>query len=371
MSAFVHRSPPSRVVASAGALDTIADELAALGIRRPILVSSPRAGASRAFARLTDRTRGLECAHLVDVPAHSSQHTVEALRDLALEHRADGFVAFGGGSVSDTAKAAAMWLAEGGALADHASRFTPPASLTVPELRAPKLPIVAIPLTASAAEVTPSFGVRTDDGRKLLFTDPALAARLIILDAHTNLEVPAPLMIATGMNGLAHCVEALYSRVRTPITDALALHGIRLFENALPAVADAPESIDARAALLAAAHLSGCVLLNARTCLHHAICHALGAVTGVGHGDANSVVLPYALRFNAVAAGDLLPTDLTERVETLRARIGAPRRLRDLGLARTVLPRVADKVMGERGLYFNPRPIAGADEVESLLEQAW
>jgi alcohol dehydrogenase len=121
--------------------------------------------------------------------------------------------------------------------------------------------------------------------------------------------------------------------------------------------------VEARAALLAAAHLSGLVLLNARTCLHHAICHALGAVTGVPHGSANAVILPHALAFN--------DSPYVQRVRELQAAIGVPRRLSELGVSKDRLPEVARTVMGERGVYFNPRPVPGSEAVQSLLEEAW
>jgi len=189
-------------------------------------------------------------------------------------------------------------------------------------------------------------------------------------------------MLATGMNGLAHCVEGLYSKTRTPVTTALALHAIGLFAQALPRVAREPDSIAARAELLAAAHLSGLVLMNARTCLHHAICHALGAVTAVGHGQANAVILPHAMAFNADFApeamadmarawpGEAARTAI-ERVHALQTAIGVPTRLRDIGVPREGLGDVARKVMGERGIYFNPREVRGPEEIAALLERAW
>lgn len=384
VESFVHRSPASKVVFAAGAIATLAAELAELGVRRPLLVAGVRTAASPVYAAVKQALSAVPVVEFTSVPAHSSVAAVTQIRDLARAAQCDGFVAVGGGSAADTAKAAALWLAEGGELEQWANRFTPPATLVAPELRQPKLPVVAVPCTASAAEVTPSVGVRTDDGRKLLFSDPKLACRLIVIDPQANVAVPAELLLSTGMNGLAHCIEGLYSKMRTPVTTAVALHGIRLFMQALPAVAREPQSVAARAELLSAAHLSGLVLLNARTCFHHAVCHALGAVTGVAHGEANSVVLPHAIRFNAPAAvAELalaaeamqLPSRdgaaLADAVAALQQSIGAPARLRDIGVPQSALARVAAKTMGERGLYFNPRPIAGADEVQALLEQAW
>lgn len=363
---FVHRSPATKVIARPGACAQLAEELAELGVRRPLVLSGRRTAASPAYRQSTASLRDFHA--FTEVPEHSSVAALETVVRLAREKGSDGFVAIGGGSASDTAKAAALWLAEGGELEAHATRFTPPAALSIPELKAPKLPIAAVPCTASGAEVTPSAGIRTADGRKLLFSDVKLAARLIVLDPAANTAVPASIMLATGMNGLAHCIEGLYAKMRTPVTDALALHAIELFLNALPRVAREPDSVDYRASLLAAAHLSGLVLINSRTCLHHAICHAIGALTGASHGDSNSVMLPHAMSFNYQCAPHSLPV---ARVRDLQAALGVPTRLRDIGVPRAALNAVAKKVMGERGLYFNPRPVQHPEEIEALLEAAW
>jgi alcohol dehydrogenase len=360
--AFVHRTPAAKVVYRSGALEDLPRELAELGMRRPMLLSGKRTSASEVCSRVRQAVPA--ACSFEAVPEHSSVELVEGLVRKAREANVDGFVAVGGGSASDTAKAVALLLAEGGRLADHASRFTPPDRLVIPELRRPKLPIAAVPCTASAAEVTPSLGIRTPEGTKLLFSDVKLASRLIVIDPAANVAVPARIMLSTGMNGLAHCVEGLYSKVRTPITTALARDGIERFLEALPAVAREPDSVAHRGALLIAAHLSGQVLLNARTCLHHALCHVLGASTGVAHGDANCVMLPAVARFNGEAA-------LADRISSLRANLGVPSRLRDLGVEREALFSVAEHVMHERGVYFNPRPVRGAQEVLGLLEQAW
>ena len=388
---FVHRTLTSRVVFGPGCIATLGAELTRLNVQRPLVLSGPRTGSSRLHGAVRSAMQALPALWFSEVPAHSSVEVVAHLVDLARREGVDGFIAVGGGSASDTAKATALWLAEGGSLEDHASRFTPPDTLFIPELRQPKLPIVAVPGTASAAEVTPSLGVRTAQGSKLLFTDPQLAARLILIDPQANLCVPAALMLATGMNGLAHCLEGLYSKVRSPVSTALALHGTRLFFSALPAVAAAPGDMAARGDLLTAAHLSGQVLLNARTGLHHAICHALGAGTGVSHGDANAVLLPDAIAFNASAAqaelaaaaqaiglppridmnADMNAEALVDALRALRLALGVPTRLRDLGVQRSQLGPVAAHVMHERGLHFNPRPVAHASDVEQLLERVW
>lgn len=380
---FVHRSPATRLVLADGAADRLREELDLLGIRRPMLLAGERTRRSALFARALASLGDLPRVLADAVPAHSSVRLAERLAGEARAAAVDGFVAVGGGSASDTAKAVALLVAEGGRLADHAVRFTPPATLLSPPLRAAKLPIVALPGTASGAEVTASLGVRDDDGAKLLFTDIRLAARTVLIDPRANLEVPAPLMCATGMNGLAHCIEGLYSRERTPLAETLALDAAARFAAALPAVRRRPADAGARAALLYAAHLSGLVLLNARTCLHHAVCHAIGAVAGVGHGDANAVMLPHSAAFNADAAAGPLgraaaalgagddAAALVRGLQSLQAAAGVPVRLRDIGVPAGALDRIAAKALRERGLLYNPRPVAGADELRALLDAAF
>ena len=377
--AFSHRSPAMRLVLREGAASDLRAEITGLGIAHPMVLAGARSQRSGLFATALASLGDMPFEWAEAVPAHSSVDLVERLAAQAAAAGVDGFVAIGGGSASDTAKAVALLLAEGGRLADHAVRFTPPRTLVVPPLRAAKLPIVSLPGTASGAEVTASLGVRDADGAKLLFTDLQLAARLVLIDPLANLEVPAALMCATGMNGLAHCIEGLYSSERSPLAETLALDAIDRFARALPAVHAAPRDPRARADLLYAAHLSGLVLLNARTCLHHAVCHAIGSVTGVGHGDANAVMLPHAVAFNAPAAAPALAraaaalgtTDLVEGLRALQAAIGVPTRLRDIGVPAESLDRIAAKTLRERGLYYNPRPVADASEVRALLQAAF
>jgi alcohol dehydrogenase class IV len=380
---FVQRSAATRLILREGAIDELPAELSALGIARPLLLAGAHTQRSASFARVIAVLGDMRYTRAEPVPAHSSASLVERLAAQATADGTDGFVAVGGGSASDTAKAIALLMAEGGQLSDHAVRFTPPHTLVAPRLAAPKLPIVAIPGTASGAEVTPSLGVRGADGAKLLFTDIQLAARLVLIDPRANLEVPAALMCATGMNGLAHCIEGLYSMERSPLAETLALDAAARFAEALPAVHREPQDAGARAALLYAAHLSGLVLVNARTCLHHAICHAIGSVTGVGHGDANAVMLPHVIAFNAPAANDALAraavalgagddaAALVRAVKALQAAIGVPTRLRDIGVAFEALAGIAAKTMRERGLYYNPRRVGDAQEVRALLAAAY
>lgn len=373
-----------------GAVAQVADELDRLGIRRPMLVTGQRTLRSSAGRQVYEFVQARGGAAFSQVPQHSGVAVVRAGVAFALDRRFDGMVALGGGSASDTAKAIAIVLAEGGDIADHANVFHPPDRYVQKALDKPKLPLIAIPTTASAAEVTPGLGIRAEDGHKLVFWDPNVVPRSIILDPIANLEVPVEIMATTAMNAFAHCVEGLYSRVRNPISDALALHAAGRLGHGIPTMVASPEDVGARTQVLVGAHLSGHVIANARVGLHHAICHGLGSHGGLSHGVANSILLPHVLRYNrpavrtelaalAAALGETVlglgESEAAERglaaVEKLQARARVPRRLRDVGFDRALIPAIAAMTLSDRGAYFNPIPAAPKEDIEGVLEAAW
>lgn len=395
LDSFEFTGLPSRVVLAAGAVERIAEHVGRAGGSRVMLVCGGKTGKSRLVAAVKAALAAGAGPRLVacfdSVVEHSGTWIVEEGARAAAEARADLLLAVGGGSASDTAKAIAILLAEGGPLQRHHTKFVPPDRYVQQPLPSPKLPIVVVPTTLSAAEVTPGLGIRDErDGKKLLFWDIKLAPRLIVLDPVANLEVPVFVMATTGMNAFAHCVEGLYSRVRNPISEGLALQGIRLLHEALRAMARAPQDPEARARALVGSHLSGMVIANARVGIHHGVCHCLGALGGLSHGVANSVFLPFAMRYNldvaapqlklAATAMGLDVRDLSDReaairaieaTEALKRAIGVPLRLRNTRLDRALFPAIAEHALVDRGLFFNPRPTRSAEAVIALLEEAW
>lgn len=391
MNAFEFTGLPTRVVLAEGAVEHIAEHVERAGGTRVMLVCGGKTGRTRLVAQAKAALGARLVAAFESIVEHSSTSLVEEGARLATEKRADLLLAIGGGSASDSAKAIAIVLAEGGPLARHHTVFVPPDRYIQQPLPNPKLPIVVIPTTLSAAEVSPGLGIRDEaNGKKLLFWDIKLAPRLILLDPAANVEVPVGVMASTGMNAFAHCIEGLYSKVRNPISEAAALQGIRLLYEALPAMARAPHDAGARGRALVGAHLSGMAIANARVGIHHGVCHCLGALGGLAHGVANSVFLPFAMRYNLeVAAAQLRLAALAmgldvrnlpereaalaaiEATEALKRAIGVPLRLRDTPLDRALIPAIAEHALVDRGLYFNPRPTTSAAAVVELLEQAW
>jgi alcohol dehydrogenase class IV len=379
----------ARVVQKPGAVDELGALVEALGCRRVMLICGGSTSRGQLYARAKASLGDRVVATFERVMSHSSTTLVTELTEVGRNARIDGIVAVGGGSSSDTAKGIAILLAEGGRIEDHASSFEPPDKFHPRVLHKPKLPVIAVPTTLSAAEVTPGLGLRDPQGRKLLFWDVKLSSRLIVLDPEATSEVPAAVLATTGMNGLAHCAEGLYSRLRNPIAEALALHGLRLFQRYLPAAVNDPSDVEARAGALTAAHLSGMVISTARVGIHHATCHCLGARGGLSHGVANSIMLPHALAYNLEAATPALlllaqamgvpleGSDLEiasagiDAVRQLQKAIGVPTRLRDTTLDRALLPAIAEDTLRDRGIFFNPKRTETAAPILQLLESAW
>lgn len=356
-------------------------ELEALGSVFPVILMQSRMEASQSWAKLRQTLSGMETRVFASVPTHSSVQWVESVAREIADYGCDSIVAIGGGSVSDSAKALSMLLSEGGCLADHTTRFIPPSTVEIPSRTRTKLPIISLPTTASAAEITPSFGVRDGD-HKLLFWNRQLASTTVLIDPSLSRDIPLRLMRCTAMNGLAHCFEGMYSRNRSLISDAIALESVELFAQALTDESMSPD--EQRWRLLLAGHLSGVVLSMAKTCLHHAICHVIGGRHNVGHGEVNTVVLPHALRFNEEIAGASLRPALdvlnkvsgtghpsvADWVAAVSQRLELPLSLSEIGVTHDDLPAIAEQTMKERGLAVNPRSVTHSSQVLSILRQA-
>lgn len=371
-----------RVVFTLAGAEALKEELAAAGLERAIVVCSPRAVRS-AFGKKVVGLLGSRCAGtFAEVTEHPSLSTVEQGAVFARELRADCVVSLGGGSAVDVAKGLALRLATEHPLALWSGdRGNAPAPL-----HGGLVPILAVPLTLSGAECNLSAGLRDETGRKLIIRDPAFPANVVILDPVATIDVPAKILLATGMNAIAHCLEALYSRARDPVSDAFALRGTALLHRGLSAMLDEPGEVAPRADVLNGAHLAARAIVHARTGLHHAVCHVLGAAGGMSHGVTNAIMLPHALAFNAEsgapflaeAAAILSPSERAEpatvvagAVERLCVRGGLARRLRDVGVSREALPGMADHVMLEPGLRFNPRQGITQEDIVGLLMAAW
>lgn len=247
------------------------------------------------------------------------------------------------------------------------------------------MPIVTVPTTLAGAELSRG-GAYVDDGEKHIFVGARLPARLTVYDPAAIADVPTDVLLASGMNGLAHCMEAVYGAQRSPVTDAFAHAGTAVLVRSLLRFATGDRSPENMISLQEGAIFGG-MALNAGVGVHHLVCHAVGGRLGVSHGRANAAMLPYALAFNATETspqqGELAylvaremrregveqRSNLAQRMASLQERLGLPRSLRDLGLAAADLSAIRTSVLAE-GPAPNPRPLTGP-ALEALLTAAW
>ncbi|MGE0717648.1 MAG: iron-containing alcohol dehydrogenase [Alphaproteobacteria bacterium] len=362
--------PVDRVVYDVPAARAVADAAAAMGARRPFVVttrSQAAAAATLPAAEVFDRAR---------------QHTpLPAVLEALARARAlgpDMIVSFGGGSAMDTAKmvvhALARGLRDADAIRAAETRTAGPA--------VPSVPLVVVPTTLSGSEWTWVAGMTDPEaGRKLIYVAREIAPTLVVLDPAVAAATPVGLWLSTGIKGIDHAVEALCSRNPIPWIRATNLEALRLFAGSLKRTLAAPGDGRARLDGLFATWLTSTGMIRGLYGACHALSWVLGARCGVGHGVASAIMLPAVLRYNAAAIGDAGPAiaaalgmpDATAdaAVGGLVQALGLPTRLRDAGIARIALPGLAAGAVGTHYLETNPRPITEAGQILAILEDAW
>ena len=386
---FDYCNPSHRIVFGRGAITRVAQELAAISAHAPMLVCSARGATSAAGRLIIERLKLPRDAVFDRVEPHAPVKSVDEAWKRACAIQPDCFVALGGGSAMDTTKGIALACAESGRVMDFVLERALDGRLIGRQSSKPKRPIVAIPTTLSGAEVSPSFALTDDTARKVIIRDNGVAPSILVYDPDLMRSMPLHTMAPSAMNALAHTVEALYSKARNPISEMFASEGLQLLHRGLSmAIADA-EDPDAYVRLTLGAYYAAAAIVNARTALHHAICHKLAPAAALSHGTANSIILPHALRFNLAAArpqlervarlictgdrahAELGAEDAIAALEELCARARLPRRLRDAGVSPEIFAPLADKIFREPGLAFNPRELTSVQEIEDVLRAAW
>jgi len=365
---WTHTGFAQRLHFGAGAVGQLPDITKSLGIGRALLVTTARGGQSDDGLRIAKLLGRTFASTFADARSHVPTTTVEAAVQQARRDAVDGVVSFGGGSCADLGKAISFFVEQ--------EAGTPGASYA----DRPALRHIAIPTTYSGAELTPFFGMTDERTRtKGGGGGPTSAPIAVASDPLLTLSTPVRVSAETGMNALAHCVEAAYSPRRTPEAEAIALAGARRLASALPAVVDDPDDVEARTDALAGAALAGRCMQNSSMGVHHGLAQLVGGRTGIPHGLANAVILPHAMRFNADVAPDEMmligealgdPDDASSAVARLVERLGLPSRLRDCGVDEEDLDAVARMSQASHAVQSNLRPV-GESDARAILADAY
>ncbi|PNE10043.1 MAG: hypothetical protein CR217_16570 [Beijerinckiaceae bacterium] len=353
------------VLFGVGKVEVLGRELSRRGAKRTLIVTGKTLGQSK----LLDKVKSAAGTALAGVFTGAAQHVPsQTVTELVAEARrvgADAMVSFGGGSPIDTVKNAA-WQLMGGRAGSRTIDFAGAATTSG---SGGEILHIAIPTTLSAGEFTPGGGV-TDESTKVkgVVADPRLQARAVILDPALTVETPAWLWASTGMRALDHAVEGSYSTRHQLVTDTLASKAIALLNtHLLPSLqTHGDDELEHRVQCQIAAWLSIFGMSNRRGGISHALGHQIGPMWNVPHGITSCITLPHVMRFMAgVAADRFAPIaqgfevrfdprsprssamECTDRTARFIGKFEVPTRLRDVGVPREEISRIAGTVLEE------------------------
>jgi len=344
--AFTYTGMPSRVIFGDGTLSNLAAEAERLGIKRALVLTTPQQ--SDLGKAVLQQLGGAGAGHFSGAAMHTPVAVTRTALKVVGDNNIDGVVSIGGGSTIGLGKAIA-WHTD--------------------------LPQLVLPTTYAGSEMTPILG-QTDNGEKSTLRDLRVLPEIVIYDTDLTLSLPASVSGVSGINAIAHAVEALYAQDGNPIISMIAEEGIRALYRALPIIAATPHDRDARASALYGAWLCAVCLGSTGVALHHKLCHVLGGSFNLPHAPTHAIVLPHALAYNAPA----IPAAMSALQRALDSpapaaalydlldTIDAPRALRDLGMPASGIEQATALTL--KNPYWNPRPLE-EKAIRETLDTAW
>ncbi|MBS7706054.1 maleylacetate reductase [Chelatococcus asaccharovorans] len=346
-SGFVYQAQPNRVVFGTGTLAQLGAEVSRLGVTRAlILCTTQQIDLAQSVADRLGRLGAGLCARAI---MHTPVEVTALAMDDLVAASADGIVSVGGGSTIGLGKALSIRTG---------------------------LPHLAIPTTYAGSEMTPILG-ETQDGIKTTRRDPRILPASTLYDVDLTLGLPVAMSVTSGLNAIAHAVEALYAPDGNPIISLMAADAIRSLARALPRIVAAPTDAEARRLASYGAWLAGSCLGSVSMSIHHKLCHVLGGSFDLPHAETHAVILPHAVASIADAVPEAmemvrhaLGTEATaaKGLHDLARRVGAPTRLADIGMPKEGLDRAAE--LATASPYWTPVPLART-AIRALLERAF
>ncbi len=346
MKEFTYRALPGHIIFGGGKLQSLAEEIDRLGCTRVLVLTTPEQSGHG------EMVKGLIGDRCVATFNQATMHVPTGIVDEAFSvteaANVDCIVCIGGGSTIGLGKAMALRS---------------------------DLPIVAIPTTYAGSEMTPIWGL-TENGIKKTGRDQRVLPTSVIYDPDLTMSLPPFISGPSGVNAIAHCVEALYSPDANPITSMVAEEGIHALSSSLATIVNEPDNKEGRAKALYGAYLAGTALAAVGMSLHHKLCHTLGGSFNLPHADVHTIILPYATRYNANAAPEAMQRicramgteNAAQGLYDLNRSIGAKSGLKDIGFAEQDIEKAAD--IATQNPYANPEPVT-KDGVINLLTDAF
>ena len=324
---------------------------------------------------------GAEAIVFDGVIPNPTNEIVEQAAVMAKEANVDGFVAVGGGSSIDLAKAVNVLMTNDGTIGEYGGMNM---------VKNPCLPLIAIPTTAgTSSEITNvSALIDTEKVVKYVVIDNHITPSDVIADPEFTKTMPASVTAATGMDAITHAVESYISNMATPLTEYHALKGLEILHKNLPKAVRNGKDMEAREQMMLGCIITGFSFSNANLGLVHGIAHTLSAHFGLAHGMANAAVLPYVMEYNAQSCPEKMadlaraihisvsgsPQQdkylLAEEFKRLIKELGI-KRLSEQGVEKKDFDMLAEDVLREPVLAFNPRQGITKEDILAILEKAF
>jgi alcohol dehydrogenase class IV len=363
---------PTTIVFGSGTVDLLSGELKKRAVRRPLLVTDAGIERTAVFARVHQLVPDVTVFSKVD-PNPTEQNVVDGSAAYKLAG-CDGIIALGGGSPLDAAKAIRLMATHSGALAEYDDLLdgSDRISSNLP-------PYIAIATTSGTGSEVGRSAVITikATNRKTVIFSPYLIPSVALADPELTLDLPPHITAGTGMDAFTHNVEAYLAKGYHPMCDAIALAGAKLVWDNLQRVMDNPHDLEARSNMMMAA-MMGAVAFQKGLGAVHSLAHPLSTECGMHHGTSNAILLPAVLDYNRPAVPDRVQHlamlfgggDAAARVRELNQKAAIKPRLRDWGVAESMLPALADKAVQDGCHQLNPRPCTREDLLK-LYHQAY
>ncbi|MBR2121973.1 MAG: iron-containing alcohol dehydrogenase [Lachnospiraceae bacterium] len=373
----------SNLVFGRGAAGKLPELLKGYGLKKIMLVYDNGVKA----AGIADRIReeidkaGVGLTIFDRVIPNPTNEVVEEAAVIAKNEGVEGFVAVGGGSSIDLAKAVNVLMTNPGSIGEYGGMNM---------VKNDCLPLIAIPTTAgTSSEITNvSALIDTEKVIKYVIIDNRIVASDVICDPEFTRTMPVSVTAATGMDAITHAVESYISNMATPLTEYNSLKGLEILYKNLPLVVKDGSDMDAREQMMLGCIITGFAFSNANLGLVHAIAHTLSAHFGLPHGMANAAVLPYVMAYNAEAVPEKMielaraigiggnsDADkdkylLADALKALCKEVGI-RTLSEQGVPEEAFDRLAEDVLKEPVLNFNPRQGVTKEDVLAILKEAY
>ena len=365
MPPFVNWSYPTAIRFGPGRISEIAEACIISEIKKPLLITD------RGLAKLeiTARTlnlldaAGLGRAIFAEVDTNPDEKNVNAGVSAYKDGGHDGVIAFGGGSSLDLGKLVAFLSGQTRPLWDFEDKddwWTRAAVDTI-------APIVAVPTTAGTGSEVGRASVitNTETLEKKIIFHPKILPTVVICDPELTVKMPKFITAGTGLDAFAHCVEAFCSPHYHPMSQGMALEGMRLVKEYLPRAYTDGSDIEARAQMMSAAVMGATAFQKGLGAIH-ALSHPIGAIYNTHHGTTNAVCMPAVLQFNKPAIKNLLKEasnylginggfdGFCSYVDDLNAFLEVPRSLSELGIKNPDIDRIVSSALNDPSTAGNP-----------------